>query len=511
MYARCVFANPLNPVICPILAIALYIFSRSYVEEQDVEPALFQGPKQESRYSNVLRTALDQLNEQEASTLGTKKCHIGTHSARKGAVSYLAALPGGPSIISIFLRAGWSLGNTLDRYFFQGQGGDQQVGRAVTGLDTCDTEFASLPPHLPASVLTTITLSDLQTMLPGYDKYPETFTQAVPYLLASLVYHDTFLRGVLSHNHPLFSSPLYTLGYMGKLRGEAVCGKFKSTDPRSNMVCTGVPPYLCQKMDIQQLESSITHLNVNLADHFEKLPHDLKKLLLEQFDINGAVQITREEFRSFMESHAKQQEQWISKVSDDICSKMDRLQPQHILHDPASPLSHGSVDGVLSQHSHNHETNAWPTYYWGGKMRPFPEGWSFPTNISNAWLMWFCGDRAQGVRPLRLIKPQSHVPKSSSHVNHSRCQTLVNVLRQVAIGEGYIQECTTVHALPTNIIVRVGTQSLSIILHYLYGPPTTAYGRRSDRALSTVYHKLLHMKKADDEFPWGDVMNKSSS
>ena len=50
---------------------------------------------------------------------GTSSFEIGTPSFRKGVATF------GPSPISIFLRAGWSLGAVTARYIFAGQGGDQ--------------------------------------------------------------------------------------------------------------------------------------------------------------------------------------------------------------------------------------------------------------------------------------------------------------------------------------------------------------------------------------------------
>ena len=51
------------------------------------------------------------------------------------------------STVQVYLRAGWSLGNVQDRYIFAGPGGDQIVGRTVSGLPVTDRTFSILPPH----------------------------------------------------------------------------------------------------------------------------------------------------------------------------------------------------------------------------------------------------------------------------------------------------------------------------------------------------------------------------
>ena len=119
-FPKSIFANPHNPTICPILALAVTVFSRSFCSER-ITPKLFEGSDQEDRYSKLLRGILSQLPESLLSLLGAKPDDIGTHSGRKGPPTYVLSLPGGPSPVSVYLRAGWSLGNTKDRYIFQGR------------------------------------------------------------------------------------------------------------------------------------------------------------------------------------------------------------------------------------------------------------------------------------------------------------------------------------------------------------------------------------------------------
>ena len=56
-----------------------------------------------------------------------------------------------PSIISIVLRAGWSLRGVENRYFRHEAAGDQYLGRILAGLDPTSGEFAILPPWFAAT------------------------------------------------------------------------------------------------------------------------------------------------------------------------------------------------------------------------------------------------------------------------------------------------------------------------------------------------------------------------
>jgi hypothetical protein len=122
-FPKSIFANPLQPQICPVLGIAVFVFCRTYKDGDS--PALFDGKQQEDRYSKLLTSLLASLPDSQLAALGAKPSDIGTHSARKGSPTFALSMPGGPTPVSVFLRAGWSLGNVKDRYIFQGEGADQ--------------------------------------------------------------------------------------------------------------------------------------------------------------------------------------------------------------------------------------------------------------------------------------------------------------------------------------------------------------------------------------------------
>ena len=49
-------------------------------------------------------------HEDEVNLLGYEIYDIGTHSVRKGAISHMASMPGGPTASSVCIRAGWTMG-----------------------------------------------------------------------------------------------------------------------------------------------------------------------------------------------------------------------------------------------------------------------------------------------------------------------------------------------------------------------------------------------------------------
>ena len=200
-YERAVYANPFRPEVCPVLALALHVFTSHVVDGgQDGSPLLFGKKGAEGRFSEVLGKMMRQADS-ATSFLGLSRAEdIGTHSIRKGAASYLSSQLGGPSGIAIYQRAGWALG-VQDRYLLT-TGEDYLVGRYLSLLNAMEDSFASLPPHFVDRVVPFPPGHSMQTVLPSYSKLPGTFLGVLPLLVASLVYHDSWLRGTLPAKHP---------------------------------------------------------------------------------------------------------------------------------------------------------------------------------------------------------------------------------------------------------------------------------------------------------------------
>jgi len=103
-----IYANPFSPSICPVLALTLY-FSACFNSPVNADSYLFPGRDQEDHFSRLLSRLLDG-HVADLESLGYQRIDIGTHSIRKGAVSYLASTPGGPQAASVCICAGWTMG-----------------------------------------------------------------------------------------------------------------------------------------------------------------------------------------------------------------------------------------------------------------------------------------------------------------------------------------------------------------------------------------------------------------
>ena len=104
--AKHCYAVPDNPAICPVFALAVWLFTMVGSPERQ-GGALFPGLNVMNRFGEALRRVLDKFDD--------LKCYvdevlgIGSHSNRKGVLTHVLQFSF-VSPVAAYLRAGWSLG-----------------------------------------------------------------------------------------------------------------------------------------------------------------------------------------------------------------------------------------------------------------------------------------------------------------------------------------------------------------------------------------------------------------
>ncbi|OWZ04406.1 hypothetical protein PHMEG_00023699, partial [Phytophthora megakarya] len=155
--------------------------------------AFFSGALQRNRFRKAFGRGLGKQDS---------KHDYGTHSVRKGVATYACnGSTGGPSIVSVCLRCGWSLGELQDRYFRYEAAGDQFLGRVVAGLPVNSAQFAVLPPHFKDNS-SSIVRKGVTSMLSALAN-DANLQLILKLYLASLVYHYDFLSSKLPIKHSL--------------------------------------------------------------------------------------------------------------------------------------------------------------------------------------------------------------------------------------------------------------------------------------------------------------------
>ena len=475
-FARHLYANPTNPFICPVLALAVAVFTRCTKHDptqssNSTAPPnyrIFDGNRSESRFSEALVRAIASLSDEDLTKIGGKKEDIGTHSVRKGAASHCTGMMNGPSAVQIFLRAGWSLGAVQDRYLFAGAGGDQLTGRVLSGLPFNHADFTSLPPHFDRVGLA---LVRWQTVLPIYDRLPETFKRALPYLLASICYHHNWLRGNLKPDHPLFASYLFasiSFDELQSLKSHIFAGHSRCS--KTDMHATGIPTHLVISHAVIGVTEQTKILRDELIAKCKELPNELTSALLSKFSINGAIPVTMDDMTALMNSLVTQMRaEMRSAATATVLPTSSTLVPLEPTADP--------------------RFNLW---MWKGRMHMVPEGWLFPsTTMKETWNLWHFGHVQDRVRPLRYLK-KVDLQSDTQVTLWSKTAGVMGVLADTMVAMDMAAAAEDVTKWSADESSVAFDNAVVRLIEEVDEGATHGRGRWMEMTIGTVYKKLKH-------------------
>ncbi|RHY51693.1 hypothetical protein DYB30_013928, partial [Aphanomyces astaci] len=350
-----VYANPMQPETCCILALAVYLACNP---EHD-SGSLFPGAAQRDRFGRS-------LSQLVGVTLPAAAKVVGTHSLRKGAATYaIGGSTSGPSIVNVCIRCGWSIGSVVERYVHYDGAGDQFVGRVVAGLPLASASFAVLPPHFVAGSSDAANATGA-LVFPRLWVHP-TLRGVLSLCLASLVHHKAFLVTALPPKHPLLSSVLF-----GDASAAAIL-RANVTLTSQTMQPTGIPPHV----DLH------SQLDQNLAV-VRALPSAIRESIEQLLDEKGvtAGNIT----------HAM-----LEQLLRDTVATIVSVEPAN------NPSHSQVVEDMLP---------ARPVHYWGGRWHLLPETFELPSvDVATAWHLWWCGSPARDIPPLIKISSRDLTKK----------------------------------------------------------------------------------------------------
>lgn len=250
-----VYSNPKDPVICPVLALAKYLFAHPDIMRRN--GPLFPGADQYGRFIKMFHRVIAQ-HEDEFLSLGVKKNMLGSHSCRKGAITLVSTgCTVSPPMASICLRACWSMGTVKDRYIHYGKAGDQFTGRSVTGISSLDKEFAISPVYWDWSDCDEESGSKKvdklveETCVENKEVNPQTFV-LIRNLFACLCYHYRYLDEGLHKKNPLRGSAVFAGVSKFEHRDNAtVSYPWKATAFTPKF--TGIPPHVMMLVKMEDL------------------------------------------------------------------------------------------------------------------------------------------------------------------------------------------------------------------------------------------------------------------
>jgi hypothetical protein len=200
--------------------------------------------------------------------------YFGTHSMRKGAVSFVASgITSSPPIASICIRANWKMPGVMNRYIKYESAGDQYVGRCVSGRNRLNKRFAESLPYFDFSDLSAV---DKERKMREQDSWikqrmPETgaINDSVFCLfkscLASFIFHWNWLRETIHEESPLRSTVFWAEREQFPY-ADRVTTRLPWTQTSDTPQFTGIPIDVLYLAKIEELKQTIAALELTIAE-----------------------------------------------------------------------------------------------------------------------------------------------------------------------------------------------------------------------------------------------------
>lgn len=278
-----------------------------------------------------------------------------------------------------------------------------------------------------------LTNNDMELLMPGYSNYPESFRTLIVFLLASLVHNDKWLRQNLPSVHPLFLASVYTCGFVDRLHDKVLLGITRC--PVTNLLATGVPTHIMLSKEIQDLKMEVKDLREEMREDIKthkediidvvkdvarELPVALKSTMLENFQVEGAVPITRDEVSVMFSSFA-------DRVTGQVVGRVD----ERLLLRLGVPVenNHQNINPEMAEN--NVSPEGFRSFVWGGRIHMVPENFVLaPCPVYTVWMLWYKGNPHNRIQPYKNLQAFDLV-KRVDKVNLTRIRKVMAALESI--------------------------------------------------------------------------------
>jgi len=424
-----VYASPDKPATCPVLALATYLFSNpgltdvcGDVDDMDgnkngSSSRLFPGSDQYGRFMACLHRVIEN-NLEEFLLLGIKEPgDLGSHSARKGASSFASAgSTVSPPMVSICLRAMWSMGPVKERYLQYEKAGDQYLGRVVSGLDVNNVSFAVSPPYFENDGIEDDVTEKINILLKSFtvggDNLSGDVFRVLYFCFASLCYHFDYLVQITPGRSKLQASPFFT--NIPNYAREAAVVKFPWTKTASTPSFTGLPPHVCILAQLEGLKAEIVKSKDEIIDGV-KSDLDGRRLGSQSYFDKEEIIAKMAEFHVEMMRKVEIVGHKSSTAIQAGCRDADFSGGDQVVEGSADT----SVSTITASSAHtlvDPSGKRFQIFFSAGTISRVRPDFVFPKmTLCTLITSWFCGNESARTMPFRLLRPMEIKKVSERH------------------------------------------------------------------------------------------------
>jgi hypothetical protein len=432
-----IYANPLDPIVCPHLALGIWLYLESSSFEE-TENLFLRNDTKDTAASGRYCMQVSEIFSQHSETVRTylREAHAGAHGFRKGsAVLVTSGTTSPPSISSIASRGEWSMGKVLDVYWHFGEPGDHFLGRVVVGLPENSPKFAILPPHFTMTepILNEDVAEAMDLMYATIvQKHGGTSidpTGILVRVLPSIIFHSEWLADQArdTPGHPFGTIPL--------LNNPNLLSRLKllvTTEPGGQILrATGIPPTVQNAVTLDKMYGLCQDTLKGVENMTEKLGDAVCTAFENNAIENG--QMTKQQVANLISQGQEDTKTYVGDRLDTLKSAVTAAMQSLGQPDTGNTADAGDdieddngpdgfADGEEDAHAREQgSSNKFRTYAHGGRLWDTPPYFEFPSEMhafGHGWTLWIVGlpgytirapdgsTQAAPVRPFRSLHPK---------------------------------------------------------------------------------------------------------
>ena len=398
-FPRNLYANPLNPLVCPVFALAAYL--STFDAAVDPNSKLFPGPSQYKQFSDLMDRVLRE-HEPELIALGySGAADIGTHSICKGATKFISGQPGGPSAMSICIRGGWSLGGVKDVYMTYQAEGDAFCGRMLAMLPLLQATFASAPPRFNAPNVSEaeleahreahpngIVLNDVfecvAGVFPSFDNRG-SLQGVLHSCLAALAFHKDKVMSLPIVHHLRQNPEIFTDDFLLQRFSSNVKVNQPWDDGANGGALqfgSGIPPHValqvCQQAMIRDLENYVSNFDSTMNCIFDE--RNVAAGEISEARMGTIITEVTNEIRT--------------GFREELTAEIRRYGLGGEVQQPQNAARNATINNQ----------RGFALHMYNGKFHRLPQDWRFPScGLRQLWIKWNHGDTINNIPSLRSL------------------------------------------------------------------------------------------------------------
>lgn len=235
----------------------------------------------------------------------------------------------------------------------------------------------------------------------------------------------------------------------------------------------------------ESMNKSFRDLRNEVITVVKEQPEQIKSLLLNNFQINGAVPLTESSLKSLLDIFlAERDNRLLASMSSIVNRASSSLET-------VGQYGHETAQAI---------TTSFLTYEWGGRSRMVPESFQFPVGtVKTTFELWYFGSKHLRIRPYNnFAKCLDDLKTRQNKARFYKARMVISALEQFIQQNHPVDDITK---LDSKVLTEAFDQAYLQLLQHCHNDQSTPHKRPNDVAVGIFYDRMIKVRKQSQVEP----------